>query len=301
MGVAKWRELRVIYRRKGDLVMRKLTLLIATLVLVGTFEANAADDKDRRTPRREQSEQRGVGADIDKRIQALNRLDNNSSAMMAGMAAVSKETAVPLPTIEAEHKQHPQVGLAGLFIAHELSVKTHKPVDQLIKQRQAGRTWTELARANGEDLNELDQKLARIEDAMRNPGAAANRNVAADRAQVREREVKTELDKRIEALNALDDKPLLMRTGLAALSKETATPLPQIEELQKRQATAGVGDLFVAQELAVRTYKTADELLKLHADGKSWAQIITDNNQDRSSIEQKLSRIEQMMRDADKQ
>ncbi|HWN95235.1 MAG TPA: hypothetical protein VNT99_09390 [Methylomirabilota bacterium] len=282
--------------------MKMLTLLLTALALAGTA-TNAADNKDRQTQRREQAQQRAMADDVDRRIQTINRLDNNQSALMAGMAAVSKETAVPLPTIEAEHKDHPQMGLAGLFVAHQLAVKSHKPVDQLIKQRRAGRTWTELARANNQDLVELEQKLARIEQAMRNPGAAgAGANASTDRTQVREAmPPQTELDKRIAALNALDDKPVLMRTGLQALSRETATPLPQLEELQKQQMTAGIGDLFVAQELAVRTHKSADELLKSRASGRTWAQIIAENNQDRIGIEQKLSRIEQAMRDADKQ
>jgi hypothetical protein len=276
--------------------MRKLTSIITTLAFACVLAANAADDKDNKAQRR------GVGADIDKRVQTINRLDNNNTAKLAGLAAVSKETAVPLPTIEAESKDHPMVGLGGLFMAHELSVKTKKPVDQLIKQRQSGQTWSEIARANRQDLAMIDQKLERIESAMRNPGAAATTGAGSDRTPVRERETtKTELDKRIASLNTLDDKPGVMRTGLAAASKETAVPLPQIEELQKQQTSAGVGDLFVAQELATHTQKPADEFLKQHANGKSWTQIISDNNQDRAVIEQKLGRIEQAMRDADKQ
>ena len=288
--------------------MKKITLLFAALAFTGIVAQAADDDNDRRAQRRAQAQQRGVAGDIDRRIQSINRLDNNQAALMAGMAAISKETAVPLTTIQAEHKDHPQMGLAGLFVAHQLSVKTHKPVDQLIKQRQAGRSWTEVARANNQDLAELDQKLTRIEEAMRNPGAASSGTASspatpgADRTQVREATpTPSGLENRIATLNQLDDKPLAMRTGLQALSKETATPLPQLEELQKQQTTAGIGDLFVAQELAVRTHKNADEFLKAHSGGKTWEQIISENNQDRSVIEQKISRIEQTMRDAEKQ
>lgn len=285
--------------------MRKLTLVLSVLAFTGIC-GKAADDNQNRAPRRNQTQQTGAAGDLERRIQSINQLDKNQAALMAGMAAVSKETAVPLTTIETEHKDHPQMGLGGLFMAHQLSVTTHKPVDQLIKQRQSGRGWAELARANNQDLADLDQKLTRIEDAMRNPGAASSTSSSAvstaDRTQVREATpAPSGLENRIATLNQLDDKPLVMRTGLQALSKETATPLPQLEELQKQQTTAGIGDLFIAQELALRTHKSADELLKAHTGGKTWEQIIAENNQDRGVIEQKLSRIEQAMRDADKQ
>lgn len=150
----------------------KMTWVIAATLLAG-ISVNAADKETQkqREAQKERSavraEQRGTKADIDNRISAVNRLDNNKAALMAGMAAVSKETAVPLPTIQAEHKEHPNVGLAGLFVAHELAVRTHKPVDHFIKAHKEGRSWNEIAKANGESLEEMDAKLARIEDAMR--------------------------------------------------------------------------------------------------------------------------------------
>lgn len=274
--------------------MKRIRSILATTAIVLSCAAVHAADEDREAPRR------GTPAgDLDVRIQTINRLDNSASAKQAGLSAVSRETAVPLPTIEAEAKDHPTMGLAGIFLAHELSVKTKKPVEQLIKQRQGGKMWSEIARDNGQNLRDLEQKLARIETAMRNPNAAATRE---DRTAVRERDNDTTgLNRRVRQVNNMDDKPLVMRTGLAAVSKETATPLPKIEELQKQQTSAGVGDLFIAQELATKTQKSADEFLKQHTNGKSWTEIINENNADRSAIDQKLSRIEQAMRDAEQQ
>src|SRR5215203_4107870 len=122
--------------------MKLKTIISVVAITASLLTANAADKKDKdkaTTPRA------GVGGDIDRRIQTINRLDNNASAKQAGMAAVSQETAVPLPTIEAEAKDHPTLGVGGLFMAHELSVKTKKPADQLIKNRQGGKMWSEIA------------------------------------------------------------------------------------------------------------------------------------------------------------
>src|SRR5215211_6141702 len=152
--------------------MKLKTIISVVAITASLLTATAADKKDKdkdnsNTPRR------GAGGDIDRRIQTINRLDNNASAKQAGMAAVSHETAVPLTTIEAEAKDHPTLGLGGLFMAHELSVKTKKPADQLIKTRQGGKTWSEIARDNNANLSDLDAKLTRIENALRNPGTAS--------------------------------------------------------------------------------------------------------------------------------
>jgi hypothetical protein len=234
-------------------------------------------------------------------VREINVLDNKPAAQRAGMAAVSKETAVPLPTIEAEHTKNPRVGLAGLFVAHELSVQAHKPVDQFLKEHQSGKTWTEIARANGENLTTLQGKLERIRRAMQDPEAAAA-NSSTDATRVREAAnraaYQTEFDRRVAALNTLGDQPAAMRAGLTALSKETAVPLPTVEENHKQNTAVGLGDLFVAQELSTHTQKSVAELLKAHAAGKSWNEIAKENNQDVAGIQTKLANVEQAMRDA---
>lgn len=169
--------------------MKKITLITITVSALFALPAGAADDKDNPgKARREQRAERRDAKDIDKLVRDINKLDNSESAMRAGMAAVSKETAVPLPTIEAEHKQHPKVGLAGLFMAHELSTHTHQPVERFIKQHESGKSWTELAAANNQDLSSIEAKLARIESALKNSGAAASGG--DDRTRARERENK---------------------------------------------------------------------------------------------------------------
>jgi hypothetical protein len=146
---------------------KNMVMIMTAAALCTALTANAADKETRKERQATRAERRADKIDIDKRIEAVNRLDNKPAAMQAGMAAVSKETAVPLQKIQAEHKEHPRVGLAGLFVAHDLAVHSHKPVDHFIKAHQEGNTWTALATANGLDLSEVDSKLARIEQEMR--------------------------------------------------------------------------------------------------------------------------------------
>jgi hypothetical protein len=170
--------------------MKKITLMTITVSAFFAFTMQAADDNknDSTKVRRERAERRDAKVDIDKRVREINKLDNSNDAMMAGMAAVSKETAVPLPTIQAEHKEHPKVGLAGLFVAHELATHTHEPVDKFIKQHEAGKSWTDLAAANNQDLSSIETKLSRIESALQSTGGAAA--TKDGRARAREKESK---------------------------------------------------------------------------------------------------------------
>jgi len=170
--------------------MKKITLMTITISAFLACAMQAADDNknDSTKVRRERAERREAKVDIDKRVREINKLDNSNDAMMAGMAAVSKETAVPLPTIQAEHKQHPKVGLAGLFVAHELSTRTHEPVEKFIKQHESGKSWADLAAASNQDLNSIAAKLARIEAALKSTGGAAA--TKDGRARARERESK---------------------------------------------------------------------------------------------------------------
>ena len=132
------------------------------------------------------------------------------------------------------------------------------------------------------------------------PGATVP--TTEDRTRVRERRERrgtmTELERRVAAINALDDQPQAMRAGLTASSRETAMPLPTVEQNQKQNANVGLGDFFVAQELSIKTQKSVDELLRQHAAGKTWNEISTANNQDVESIQRKLANVEQAMRDA---
>lgn len=170
--------------------MKRLTLMvIAVSALVATTAQAADNDKDNPTKnRRERAGRREAKVDIDKRVREINKLDNSQSAMTAGMVAVSKETAVPLPTIQAEHKDHPKVGVAGLFVAHELATNTREPVEKFIKQHEAGKSWSDLAAAQNQDLNSIESKLARIESALKNAGGAAS--TSDGRTQARDREGK---------------------------------------------------------------------------------------------------------------
>jgi hypothetical protein len=62
------------------------------------------------------------------------------------------------------------MGLGDLFVAQELSAKTKKSVDELWKAHLNQRTWTQVAAENNQDISDIQRKLARVEQSLRDAG-----------------------------------------------------------------------------------------------------------------------------------
>jgi len=142
-----------------------MQLIGAAAMTLVAINATAADTA--KQSRAERQESRETRADINDRIRDLNQLDNKPAARLAGLRAVSKETGVPVPTLEAQHKQHPKIGIAGLLVANDIAVRGKADVSQLIRQRNSGKTWNELAQANHVPFDTVEAKLGQVETAMR--------------------------------------------------------------------------------------------------------------------------------------
>src|SRR5678815_2367507 len=98
--------------------MKTFTLLsIISASALGVISSFGADDKSTAQERRERRQAQAAQGELEKLVREINVLDNKPAAQRAGMAAVSKETAVPLPTLESEHTKNPRTGLGGLFMA----------------------------------------------------------------------------------------------------------------------------------------------------------------------------------------
>ena len=246
---------------------------------------------------------------IDRSIQSVNALGQEQEARRLGMEAIARETALPRAQVEQAAEQNKQMGLGDLFVAQQLSVKTKKSVSDLWNAHLSPKSWTDIAQENNQSAAELERQLARVEDTMR------GRLSAADAQRVREREQsattttttpattafnETAFQNSIQSVNSLGQNAKAQSAGLAAMSRETALPLNKIEQARQQNQGMGLGDLFVAQELSVKTKKSVDELWKQHLNQRIWAQVAADNNQDIGEIQRKLARIEQSLRDAAK-
>ena len=108
-----------------------------------------------------------VKASFEKNIRNVNTLDNQAPARTAGFAAISKETGVPVATIQKQHREHEAMGSAGLYMANLIAAQTKKPAGTYLRQREAGKSWIEIAADNKVNLDSADAGLNRVEAAMR--------------------------------------------------------------------------------------------------------------------------------------
>jgi hypothetical protein len=98
-------------------------------------------------------------------IQSVNSLGQSGTAQ--GLAAIARETSVPLTQVQQMQQQNQGMGLGDLFVAQELSTKTKKSVDELWKAHLNQRTWAQVAAENNQDISAIQRKLARVEQSMR--------------------------------------------------------------------------------------------------------------------------------------
>lgn len=151
--------------------MKKFTSIMTAVAVLAGMSVNAADkDKDTRKERREvrsEKAEKAAKRDIDGHIRDINKLDNKESARLAGLRAVSKATAVPVPRLEEQLKNHPKAGIAGLLVANEIANKTKKEPSDVFRAHGNGKSWAELAREHSADVVAMENKLTNVESAMR--------------------------------------------------------------------------------------------------------------------------------------
>jgi hypothetical protein len=105
--------------------------------------------------------------DLDPRVRSINTLDNRDAVRRAGMAAIARETGVPLTTLQKQRAANENIGTGGLLIANTIAARTKKPAANYFSQHVAGKSWERIATENQVSLEELDAKLGRVEEAMR--------------------------------------------------------------------------------------------------------------------------------------
>lgn len=110
------------------------------------------------------------------------------------------------------------------------------------------------------------------------------------------RAMRADIDQRVQVLNTLDNKTAARRAGVAAIVKETGTTTRVIENLRKEFPDLGTGGLLIATEIAAQTKKPAANFVRQRVDGKPWARIAAEHNVKLETIEAKLARVEDAMR-----
>jgi hypothetical protein len=257
-----------------------MLLSIATLVVA--LNVPAAD---------KQTQTKG---DIEDRIREVNRLDNKGAEKNAGLRAVSDELAIPVPTLQAQLKSHPNLGIGGLVAANTIAQATKKDADTLIKAHGEGRGWAVVARNNGVSVDTIESKLTNVENAMKGRSRVRERT---GNQQTTTQETKSAVDQHVASINQLDNTSAVKDAGLRAVSKELAIPVPTLQTQLQSHPDLGVAGLYVANSIAQTSKKDVDTIIKAH-EGHTWADVARDNGVNLDTVESKLSSIESSMKES---
>jgi hypothetical protein len=282
--------------------MKHLSIIAAVMALAAIPTFAADNDNTRRSgqDRINRAERRENRQDIEQLIKEINSLDNQPTARRAGIAEAARQAGVPEARLQSPPKEHPNVGLAGLFLAHEIAKNSKKSAQDLLDTRVGGESWTQIAEKNKQDLTALETKLTRIHEAMLDPNGdrarASTANPVGSVSQTTTVGAEPAFDKSIQSVNALGQEQEARRLGLDAIARETGLSRQQVEQAADQNKQMGLGDLFVAQQLALQTKKPVNEMWNMHLSPKTWADIARENNRNASQLETQLARVESAMR-----
>ena len=110
---------------------------------------------------------RTAKVDLDRRARAINTLDNRDAVRRVGLSAIAGETGVTVATLQKQRRDHNGIGTAGLLLANAIAAKSGKPAANYFRQHSEGKSWEKIAADNQVNLEDLDAKLTRVENAMR--------------------------------------------------------------------------------------------------------------------------------------
>jgi len=132
----------------------QLSFLLATVVLgLSATQLRAADD----TTARE---------NLDDRINRINHLVDHEGRTKPALQHVSVETGVPFDRVQAMHRDHPNIGVAGVLIANVLADDTKKPPERFMESHSNGKKWADIAQDNKVPVSKLTERLDRFEKGL---------------------------------------------------------------------------------------------------------------------------------------
>ena len=100
---------------------------------------------------------------FENHIRSLNTASLNNNAERTTLHGVSVETGVAEDKLLQIHKNNPKTGPAGIFVACVIADRTKKDPETYVKQSAAGKAWAVIAQENNVPLDQIEERLGRIE------------------------------------------------------------------------------------------------------------------------------------------
>jgi len=104
---------------------------------------------------------------FENRVQQLNAQAAKPAQVDVALQRISTETGVPVEAVRKQHKQHPNIGIAGLMIANVLANETKKSPDEFLSKRESGKKWLAVAKAHNVSVDKLNERLDRLASAIK--------------------------------------------------------------------------------------------------------------------------------------
>jgi hypothetical protein len=105
---------------------------------------------------------------LDRKVKELNALGSNPTERAAIMQKTSKALDIPIATLQAQQKNHPELRPGGLYMANAIAKKSKKPAGQVINQHlRENKSWSEIAREHNVNLDRLLEESTVLERAVR--------------------------------------------------------------------------------------------------------------------------------------
>lgn len=106
-------------------------------------------------------------AKLDKHVADLDAMGKNEAVRDQMLVRMNRRLDVPLGTMEAELKAHPNLGVGGLVAGHYISRRSKQPVDKILTAHDSGKSWGEVAGEHKVDLPELNERMADAKESAR--------------------------------------------------------------------------------------------------------------------------------------
>src|SRR3954447_6998512 len=129
--------------------MRKYVSAIALTALVVTVATGRAQPTER--------------DELQARVGHINDVAKQHGRMKEVVHAISIETGVPTGRVEAMHKDNPDAGVGGIFVACVMADLTAAKPERFLNARLSGKGWAAIARDNRVPVDQLNARLDRLE------------------------------------------------------------------------------------------------------------------------------------------
>src|SRR5207237_8960588 len=145
--------------------MKNLMLILAAVLLFGGAIARADET-----------------VILERTGRDFDRLGATSGGQERVLAAISRETDVPVPTL-IEQRDRTGLGYGGLFIANSLASATGKTFDEIAAEKANGHGWGWIAKENNVKLGPIVSQARHAGKTLRKDNKQVNKQVKTTKKQ----------------------------------------------------------------------------------------------------------------------